>query len=150
MEDFYFSNKECYESKHKESEKVIYAIRNLNNNKVYIGQTSNCNGRRKQHISALRAGTHPVKEMQNDFDKGDLFKFYVFIYFPDSTEKEMLDVAEGALIRIHQKRGQSYNKNGKWFDEKSEQEYISLFPEHSEICEHLISERKFLEKLRRI
>ena len=45
----------------------IYKITNLKNGKVYIGQSENIFIRRKQHMSALRYGSHNNKQMQKDY-----------------------------------------------------------------------------------
>lgn len=44
----------------------IYKITNLNNGRVYIGQSKNVWGRRKQHWTALRGGHHENERMQKD------------------------------------------------------------------------------------
>lgn len=50
---------------------VIYKITNLNNGKVYIGQSSKLNSRIKQHFSALKKGEHQSKSMQSDWNEGN-------------------------------------------------------------------------------
>lgn len=47
----------------------IYKITNLNNNKVYVGQSQNVFERRKEHFSALYSGKHPNAALQADWDK---------------------------------------------------------------------------------
>ena len=44
----------------------IYKITNLNNGKVYIGQSQNIYFRRKQHFTALRTRRHENTQMQKD------------------------------------------------------------------------------------
>ena len=46
----------------------IYKITNLNNNKVYIGQSQNIFTRKKQHFTQLRHNKHPNKDMQKDWN----------------------------------------------------------------------------------
>ena len=48
----------------------VYEIRNLVNGKSYIGSTSSSFGKRlRNHRNALEAGTHPVKYLQNAWNK---------------------------------------------------------------------------------
>lgn len=47
----------------------IYAIRHEPTQKMYIGSSANVCSRFKAHISHLRRGTHPVEDMQADFDR---------------------------------------------------------------------------------
>ena len=46
----------------------IYAIRNVNTGKVYVGKTKNLKNRIATHMSALKYGNHHVEQMQYDHD----------------------------------------------------------------------------------
>jgi len=48
--------------------KVIYAIKHLPTEKIYIGATENVHRRMQAHFGALRRGQHPNREMQADCD----------------------------------------------------------------------------------
>lgn len=46
----------------------VYAIRHVLTKRTYIGRTSDPERRYRAHINALRRGTHPVEDLQADFD----------------------------------------------------------------------------------
>ena len=55
----------------------IYEIRNIQNNKVYIGQTWVPKNRQKRHFSDLRCGRHDNPHLQKAFIKyGEENSFY--------------------------------------------------------------------------
>lgn len=59
----------------------IYQIKCLQNNGVYVGQTSQLKSRKYSHFFKLRKGTHYNKELQKDFDSyGELFFEFKIIY----------------------------------------------------------------------
>lgn len=45
----------------------VYAIKNLANGRMYIGSTTRPDNRIQQHLSRLKSGKHPSKELQQDF-----------------------------------------------------------------------------------
>ena len=49
------------------NESGIYRIRNLTNNKFYIGSAINLNKRKNQHFHYLRNNKHHNKPLQNSF-----------------------------------------------------------------------------------
>ena len=56
----------------------VYAIRHNVTNRVYVGSSANVDVRFAAHISALRRGAHPVRSMQEDFNKhGDNYTFTI-------------------------------------------------------------------------
>lgn len=57
----------------------IYEIKNLINNKSYIGSSLNINKRKIAHFSYLRRNNHPNKHLQNSYNKYgvDNFKFNI-------------------------------------------------------------------------
>ena len=64
------------------SESGIYRIRNLVNNKFYIGSAVNLNKRKSQHFYYLRNNKHHNKPLQNSFNKykKDNFIFEIMCY----------------------------------------------------------------------
>lgn len=48
---------------------VVYVIKNLKNDKVYVGSTVNSNRRRRQHLTRLRNNTHGNAHLQNAWNK---------------------------------------------------------------------------------
>lgn len=55
----------------------VYIIRNLTNGKVYIGSSTDVLSRLRTHESKLIAGTHKIREMQDDFNANHHFSFEV-------------------------------------------------------------------------
>ena len=47
----------------------IYAIRHEPTKKLYIGSSANVRARFKAHMAHLLRGTHPVEDMQTDFNR---------------------------------------------------------------------------------
>ena len=48
--------------------RTVYLIRHNKTNRIYIGSSANPQKRFKDHIYRLRNGSHPVGDMQADFD----------------------------------------------------------------------------------
>lgn len=55
----------------------VYAIVNIDKQRVYIGSTKNILHRLKTHKSQLKHGKSIIKQMQKDYDCGDNFAAYV-------------------------------------------------------------------------
>lgn len=69
----------------------VYLIRHDVTGRVYIGSSADIETRYMNHMYALRAGNHPVEDMQKDFDEyGEKFTFTVVdeITTMDECEKE--------------------------------------------------------------
>ena len=65
--------------------KGIYIIKNLENNRVYVGETLDVVRRWTEHLQKLQDGKHNNKELQKDFNiygKGAL-EFYVEIFLDE-------------------------------------------------------------------
>lgn len=62
--------------------KGVYIIKNIVNNKIYIGSTFSSKGvcnRIKEHLRKLKANTHVNQYLQNSFNKYLEHNFYVSI-----------------------------------------------------------------------
>ena len=89
----------------------IYQIRNIVNNKVYIGQTiRNFELRKTEHFSNLRHGTHGNFELQQDWDDFGEEKF-IFEILEEIQEinHSLLDKLETDYIAKAKKDNMSYN-----------------------------------------
>lgn len=82
----------------------IYMIRCLRNEKVYIGRSSDIDGRFMAHYYILRKGTHYNSEFQRDFD---LFGEDAFVCdilkLVSSEDKELLVLEEQEFINKYEK-----------------------------------------------
>ena len=94
--------------------KTIYAIQHNVTKRIYIGSTCKIDRRYKNHISALRKGTHPVEDMQEDFDKyGEDFSLYELGVI-DGFENKHLEYSYMTEYESY-KRGKGYNYNDPYF-----------------------------------
>lgn len=65
----------------------VYLIRHENTGRIYIGSSSKPERRYLAHMYHLKAGTHPVEDMQKDFNNyGSNFTFTVIDEIQDSSE----------------------------------------------------------------
>lgn len=55
----------------------VYAILNIKNNKIYVGSSRNIKRRLANHKTLLLHGKSKIKEMQEDYNKGNNFIAYV-------------------------------------------------------------------------
>lgn len=85
---------------------VIYEIRCLANNAVYIGKTKNYKRRIREHEYSLRKGTNRNKQMQADYNKYGAENFESKIL---SYDKDNLDKLEAEYIQAARDTGICYN-----------------------------------------
>ena len=65
----------------------IYLIRHEKTGRIYIGSSSKPERRYLTHINHLKAGTHPVEDMQKDFNEyGFNFTFTLIDEISDQSE----------------------------------------------------------------
>ena len=103
----------------------VYLIRNIINEKVYIGKSTDLLHRYRQHTSNLRTGMHPNQEMKNDYNLygGNAFLFDIIeeciLGDMKKIEQEWIDVwwNDGILYNRHkQVSKRSNNGVGKPVD----------------------------------
>lgn len=68
----------------------IYQIRNLENNKIYIGSTKNFNKRKLRHIRDLKKGSHHCIYLQRAYNKSFLENF-IFEILEECLETELFN-----------------------------------------------------------
>lgn len=87
---------------------VIYKIRNVVNNKFYVGSTKNTRERFRQHRKRLRRGDHHCKHLQAAWNKygEDTFKFEVV---QQLNCWEELEAAEDRWLEEHVGKPHCYN-----------------------------------------
>jgi group I intron endonuclease len=88
----------------------IYRIENATKKKNYIGQTTNITFRREKHKNNLKKGIHQNKDMQHDFNNGDVFVITALEYFPPQVSQQMLNAKEQAYIDRYNATTTGYNK----------------------------------------
>lgn len=135
FEKYTFSRDEKVEC--EENKSVIYMIRNLNNGKVYIGQSRNIRTRKFSHVSMLRSGRHNIKEMQADFNNGDCFEFSIIHTFPETVTNGYLNAVEWACIMEYNGFNSGYNSNLPNWDIEVGLEVANDFPKFHILKEHI-------------
>lgn len=90
----------------------IYCIKNLINNKVYIGKSKNISERFKSHLYALKSDTHPNTHLQKSFNKhGECnFDFIVLNSF-ENIDEVFLNELEIKLIKEYKSHIDLYGYN---------------------------------------
>lgn len=88
----------------------IYFIRNLINNKTYIGKTSNFKKRFEKHINQLNNNTHKNRHLQNSWNIYGQANFE-FIIFKDNIDKKELSKFEKMFISIFETNCEDYGYN---------------------------------------
>jgi hypothetical protein len=85
-----------------EEPNCIYQIKNLINNRVYIGETIRGEMRWKEHLCRLRGNYHVNKLLQEDFDKfgEEAFEWTILKEF-ESEDKDILLLEEARSIQQH-------------------------------------------------
>ncbi len=89
----------------------IYAVRNLKNDRMYVGSAKNLASRKKNHLDKLRSGVHPNKHLQSSFSKhgAGAFSFEVLEVevAPESLllrEQYWIDLARAEEGKLFNKR----------------------------------------------
>lgn len=99
----------------------VYQIKNNTNNKVLIGSSMNLKGKENSTFFQLNWKSHPIKELQADWNSGDPSSFSFEILetlktddLPqDSWRKAMLSLEEKWLNRLEPYGDKGYNKRKK-------------------------------------
>lgn len=88
----------------------VYAILNAEENRVYVGQTSNLRKRATQHMNALKNGNH--QNILLNFDRNK--KFYFKIILENVKNPEILPFLEKIYMQVYINLGyQLYNLSPK-------------------------------------
>ena len=91
-----------YAKRKSEQPSCVYQIKNLINNKVYIGETTRGELRWKDHLKCLRGNYHFNSSLQEDFNKygEEVFEWSILKEF-DSEDKDTLLLEEARTIQQH-------------------------------------------------
>lgn len=102
--------KDCFEIP-ESTNAGIYMLFNINNKKVYIGQTTNFQRRAIQHSYQLLNNEHLNKKVQSDFNNGMEFCFVILEEVKEDCTKEELRILELQYIyTFHFKYMKLYNQ----------------------------------------
>ena len=77
---------------------VVYRITNENCGRFYIGSTKDFNDRVKSHTAQFIGKAHHNKQMQEDYNKGDSFKFDVLFIL--DTREDAFEYEESLLNKF--------------------------------------------------
>lgn len=89
---------------------LIYCIRNIINNKVYIGQTSDFEKRKKEHIKKLNINLHHNKHLQYSWNKYGSDNF-VFEILKDNIDIKEINDIEKLYILLFQTNNSDFGYN---------------------------------------
>lgn len=101
-----------------DTQAVIYCIENVNNGKLYIGQTTNFAKRMKQHAGQLANGSHFNNTLQEDYNNGDEFEIGCIFRYGLCGEdvkfrERTLRFVEYLCIVLYESHIDGYNRLGK-------------------------------------
>ena len=89
-----------------EQPNCVYQIKNLENNKVYIGESTRGELRWKKHLRDLRGDYHPNKLLQEEFNKygEEVFEWSILKEF-ESEDRDALLLEEARTIQRYLEDG---------------------------------------------
>jgi len=90
----------------------IYCIRNIANQKKYIGYSVDCGGRKNKHFHDLRYEQHSNPKLQNAYNKvgRDDFVFEILEEMPGASKRQLAK-REMEFIALHDSWHNGYNCN---------------------------------------
>jgi group I intron endonuclease len=115
----------------------VYQIKNILNERIYIGSAKQFKDRFRDHISSLRKNKHQNKFLQADFNKcgEDNFLFEV-MEIVEGEQKERLLKEQSYLDVYHDNQEQCYN-----FDKKTNKTSRSSFSKNPEETKQKLSDK---------
>lgn len=97
-------------TKNKKSLSGVYILRNERTGKIYIGSSADIIGRFYQHFNDLEKNRHTNKDLQKDYNNGDMIKPFYYKVYP-VKHKAFLLTEEGKTIEsFKKKKFNLYNK----------------------------------------
>lgn len=89
----------------------IYGIRNVTNNKFYIGSAESLVKRLKRHYTYLKKGNHHSAKLQNSWNKHgeDCFEIILIKEYPEGILREELLLVEESQIKEYNSLENGYN-----------------------------------------
>jgi group I intron endonuclease len=89
----------------------IYIIRNMENGKVYVGQSVDIENRKVNHFSKLRRGTHANLHLMSSCKQSGLSNFEFRIL--EETPENMLDIRECAWVEYYKSNQAQFGYNSE-------------------------------------
>lgn len=136
----------------------VYLIENKTQNKYYVGSSFDIEKRLSQHFSLLKSGNHTIKDMQDDYNNGDVFNRHIIKNLNTSVKSYLLE-EEARSIKEYAKKGILYNTllmdHNHFIDKRILEEFIldSYCKEHFNVtyreltCHSLSAEIEMLYKI---
>lgn len=103
--------KQCKLILPKEAEQYscgVYCITNITKNKCYIGQSTQLKTRILTHFTGMKNGTHPIKELSEDYKQGNIFKCEI-LFKATKCYTYILEGIETFYIQMYQSNVCGYN-----------------------------------------
>lgn len=100
----------------------IYIIKNLDNGKIYVGQSLDVKRRMRDHKYKLDKGTHGNRFLQRAYNSGQRFSFEVYLY---CSEDELDDNEINAIKKFNSSNNKyGYNLELGGNDNRKVSEYV--------------------------
>lgn len=90
----------------------VYILNNENSGRVYIGSSVDIVTRITNHFRDLKSNRHANKELQKDYNNGDLIKPYYYRLYPVNN-KNFLFSEEGKTIEYFKQNNYNLYNKGK-------------------------------------
>ena len=105
----------------------IFQVRNLTNEKVFIGQTANLEGMLNRQEFQLKANGHPNKQLQSDYNELGADKF-TFEILEELEQREGLDLKKELefLEDLWLERLQPFGENGYNEPKKTREQRLQM------------------------
>ena len=78
----------------------IYIIKNIVNNKIYIGSTKNFKKRIKEHLLLLNNNAHSNKKLQNAINKYTFVNFKIMFFPLNISRNELFDIEAFCISKL--------------------------------------------------
>lgn len=87
----------------------VYVIRNLKNNRLYVGSSVNLKSRKAQHFTHLRNNKHSNSFLQNDWNLSGGEEWFLFEVLELTTIENLRDVEQIYINQYFDNRQNCYN-----------------------------------------
>ena len=88
---------------------AVYQIKNITNNKIYIGSSTNYKTRINTHIIDLKAGRHTNKLLQEDYNNNNDFEISILRKYKHKIKNELFSREHDYIKRAQAEGQELYN-----------------------------------------